>query len=99
MFLWISPTLTVVHFGAAFLFIIVAEFIQRKQKTDAFVLVVAFRGEMKALHLLKGRQYSILCQNRIRLELKPCQRKMLHFAYTANLFSSSQPSYNIICSV
>lgn len=45
-------------------------------------------GEKKALHLLKGRQYSIMCQNRIKglLKPRPCQRKMLYFAYAAHPF-------------
>lgn len=58
-------------------------------------------GEKKALHSLKGRQYSTMCQNRIRglLKLQPCQRKMLYFAYAANLFSLSPSLSTIICRV
>lgn len=65
------------------------------------MLIVSFWGEKKALHLLKGRQYSIMCQNRIRglLKPQPCQRKMLYFAYAANLFYLSPSSYTIICTV
>lgn len=66
------------------------------------MLLVAFSAaEKKALHLLKGRQYSIMCQNRIRglLKLQPCQRKMLYFAYAANLFSLSPSLYTVICRV
>ena len=72
----------------------------RKTKSRCIHATSGFlRGEKQAFHLLKGRQYSIMCQNRIRglLNLQPCQRKMLYFAYAANLFSLSL--HNIICSV
>lgn len=43
----------------------------RGNKTDAFMLLVFyFEGEKKALQFFKGRQYSIMCQNRIRGLLK-----------------------------
>lgn len=35
------------------------------------MLMVSFWGGSEALHSLKGRQYSIMCQNRIRGLLKP----------------------------
>ncbi len=65
------------------------------------MLPVAFKGEKKALHFLKRKQYSIMCQNRIRglLKLQPCQKKMLYFAYAADLFFLSLSLYTIICRV
>lgn len=58
----------------------------KKQMRSCFLWL--FAGEKKALHLLKGRQYSIMCQNRIRglLKLQPCQREDALFCLRCKSF-------------
>lgn len=73
-----------------------------KENVHTFMLhcLVCVCGGRKALHFLKRRQYSIMCQNRIRglLELRPVRGKCFFFLPTLQIFSPLL-HLAIICSV